>query len=142
MPKYLIPIALLSTLLILGCEKQRSDLVVFESKDKSYSIGFYKDTATMSADDDQVKSLGIRGFEKLEGKITDDVLFGFGCGANGGHYTTLSDDQHVTGNEVDYEIVNFDSGSWVMGGKRFMDHVSEEACIIGEKSYAELNEKS
>lgn len=90
----------------------------------------------MNLDDDQVKRMGIRGFQKLEGKH-DDVLFGFECGSNGGIFTTLFDDK-----TEDDESVIFEKGTWEMGGKQFIDQVSEEACKIGEQTFAETKSKT
>ncbi len=123
----------LAVLLLANCSNERSDLVVFDNKDKSYSIGFYKDTALTTVDeDDHVHRLGIRGFERFEGK-TDKALWGFECGAAGGTYSTLGEQP----DDPD-EMITFDHGEWVRGGKRFMDHVAEEACKIGEAQEAEM----
>jgi len=126
-PKPLLLLLSLAVLLLANCSSKHSDLVVFDSKDKLYSVGFYKNTAMMVLDeDDHIHRLGIRGFERAKGK-TDKALWGFECWANGGTYSILTEEP----DDPD-EAITFDDGKWTRGGKQFIDHVAEAACEIGE----------
>lgn len=116
-------------LLMASCTKERNDLVEFNTKDKSYTIGLYKSTALMIiSEDDHIHRLGVRGFQRIEGRV-DKTFFGFECSQEGGIYSTLTEQP----NEMD-DMVTFDSGSWTRTGDFFIDHVANEACKIGEAS--------
>ena len=59
---------ILAAFIVTGCSDKRRDLVEFNSEDKSYSIGLYKDTAMMIVDDeDHLHRLGIKGFGARQG---------------------------------------------------------------------------
>ena len=117
-------------LTLASCNNERRDLVEFRNKDDSYVIGLYKETAFMRVDeDDHVRRMGVRGFQRLDGKRSNS-LFGFECSPEGGIYSQLEESP-----DHDDQLVSFDNGDWKRGRDQFFDHVAEEACKIGNEEY-------
>lgn len=115
------------TISIFGCGRNGQDLVIISNKDKSIEVIFFKDTALMHADeDDKIKRVGIQGYSGSKGETTR-TYFGIECGAGGGVYVELSTDR-----DRDDGLVLFTNEKWVRGGERFLDHVAEEGCKIGQ----------
>jgi len=108
-------------LVLVGCNRQDKDVMVFKTDDNKMEMGVYKRTILLMGDVDDQR-VGARGYLKMDGK-TDITYLGFTCGSEGGQYSQLSVDRE----DLD-GYVSFDSGSWDASSGWVMDVLAKEVC--------------